>query len=384
MGSLSPAAGRIALSSVMSDVGARGWRRGDTAIEAVNGSLVVRHRGLASPEAVATTLDRTSLPFAIFEYLKEPRSDQELVGRFAGVDLVAAVRALSGAGLIFRDTQSEQAYVVRRRAIAALQLAENVSQDLLGFGTALFDDGRSALGETIADELDEIDRRLERVRSHLREARNGYLKEQCRRWPVEPHSGALRLNLGSGRQRIPGWIGIDVQQAELRANLRWGLPFADGAARFVYAAHFLEHLRRAEATVLVAEIHRVLQEGGVLRLVVPDIGACMRAYARRDSAFFDRPAAPWPGAEQGRTRLEQILDYAGAGADVTDLGGHKSGYDFETIEALLRDAGFHLIERSGFNASQHPELRIDDRSPAAAASVEGVHYSLFVEAQVTG
>ena len=376
---MSLAADRTTPAPAVPIVGGRGWRRGDIAIKAVDGGVRVSHRSLAPSAAGVATLERSSLPFAVLEHLAEPRSDQDLLYRFAGLDIVAAVRALSQAGLIFRDVRSENAYVARQRAIAAMQLAEEVAQDLLGFGAALFDEERSAAGEAITDDLDEIDRRFNRIRSRLRQERDGYLREQCRDWAAESDAGTLRLNLGSGRQRLPGWIGIDVRDAELRANLRWGLPFADGAARFVYSAHFLEHLRRAEAKALLAEIHRVLRKGGVLRLVVPDIGALMAAYGRLDSAFFARRAAFWPDAAQRRTPLEQILDYVGAGADPAELGGHKFGYDFETLKALLQDAGFTAVERSGFNTSDHPELRIDDGSPAANAAFDGVHYSLFVE-----
>lgn len=48
------------------------------------------------------------------------------------------------------------------------------------------------------------------------------------------------------------------------------LPFGDGAVGFILAEHFLEHLLLVEAAMLLDECFRVLCDGGVLRVAVPD------------------------------------------------------------------------------------------------------------------
>src|SRR5262249_6907259 len=165
-----------------------------------------------------------------------------------------------------------------------------------------------------------------------------------------------------------------------RLNLRWGLPLPDGAARYVYSAHLLEHLYYEDAKTLLADLRRVLRPDGVLRLVVPDVGACLAAYARQDRTFYERRKDSWPDTASDATPIAQILSYAGAGAAPGDLGAHKFGYDFETLTKLLHGAGFTSVERSTFNGSRHPALRIDDASAVAGFAIDGVFLSLFVEA----
>jgi hypothetical protein len=51
------------------------------------------------------------------------------------------------------------------------------------------------------------------------------------------------------------------------------------------------------------------------------------------------------------------------------------------LSRALERAGFVDMQRSEFNASEHPELRVDENSEVAAAHHGGRHYSLFVEAR---
>ncbi len=98
------------------------------------------------------------------------------------------------------------------------------------------------------------------------------------------------LNLGCGGRRHPAWTNVDLVPAGpdvVAADLRRPLPFAAGSFRAVYAAHVLEHLEPVEARRLVAETHRLLEPGGVVRIVVPDLEGIARAYL----ASLERAAA---------------------------------------------------------------------------------------------
>jgi ubiquinone/menaquinone biosynthesis C-methylase UbiE len=83
-------------------------------------------------------------------------------------------------------------------------------------------------------------------------------------------SNLTRLNLGAGRQKIPGWTSVDwfAPEADVRANLfefpwQWPDASVDEAAMF----HFLEHVPQLERTIL--EVHRILKPGGTFHVVVP-------------------------------------------------------------------------------------------------------------------
>lgn len=78
-----------------------------------------------------------------------------------------------------------------------------------------------------------------------------------------------RLNLGCGRTRRQGYIGVDLYRggaADILA-LADALPFRDGSFDEVYASHVLEHVPKIED--VIQEIHRILKPKGVLTAVVP-------------------------------------------------------------------------------------------------------------------
>ena len=72
-----------------------------------------------------------------------------------------------------------------------------------------------------------------------------------------------KLNLGCGKFRIEGHIGIDIKDhgQEVVWDLRNGIPFPDESVDDVYSCHFLEHLTDEEVIPLKAEIRRVLKKG---------------------------------------------------------------------------------------------------------------------------
>ena len=98
------------------------------------------------------------------------------------------------------------------------------------------------------------------------------------------------LNLGCGSRRHPDWTNVDLVPAGpdvIAVDLRRPLPCPAGSFRAVYAAHVLEHLEPGEARRLAAEIHRLLEPGGIVRIVVPDLEGIARAYL----ASLERAAA---------------------------------------------------------------------------------------------
>jgi len=78
----------------------------------------------------------------------------------------------------------------------------------------------------------------------------------------------------------------------LAHDLREPLPFADGVFSTVYHSHVLEHLPRREAPRFLAECFRVLEPGGIIRVVVPDLEGIVRLYLRHlDEAVSGDEAA---------------------------------------------------------------------------------------------
>lgn len=175
---------------------------------------------------------------------------------------------------------------------------------------------------------------------------------------------ACRVNIGCGGRPTPGWINLDVYSAPGVHfwDCRRGLPFADNAVTAIYSEHVFEHFDpESEAQPFLRECLRCLQEGGVLRLVVPDAGAYLRAYP-----------GPWADLQKLRS-LESVeggwRDYWLDKVYVTKMElvnavfrqdyGHKYAYDAETLELALRRAGFQKVIVQAFDRSVDPEMVAD-------------------------
>lgn len=194
---------------------------------------------------------------------------------------------------------------------------------------------------------------------------------------------ALRLHLGCGEHRLPGWVNVDLyhEAADLRADVRLGLPFDDGAAGAIYLAHLLEHLEYpVEALDVLRECRRVLGDGGLLRVVVPDIRSFLVAYVDNDAEFFRRFEQHWERAP-APTLLASFLHYAGAGEFPWVADRHRFGYDEPTLTDLLHTAGFTVVRRctAGDSPIADPAL---DYSWANELTVSDRPLSLIMEAEV--
>lgn len=223
---------------------------------------------------------------------------------------------------------------------------------------------------------------LRDLQRELAAMRDPFLKGQLESLSLPEPQRNLKIHIGAGPFRLPSWINIDIDQGDLMMNLTWGLPFADASADFVFFSHTLEHLYYpGEALKVLRDVHRVLVPGGTVRVIVPDLEKCIEAYHQNDRAFFESRQKTWDWWEESATRLEDFLNYAGAGpAPGQFFRDHKFGYDFETLGHLFKKAGFNDVRQSEYMASAHPELRVDNVSRVAGAKYGDRYYSLFVEA----
>ena len=183
----------------------------------------------------------------------------------------------------------------------------------------------------------------------------------------------LRLNLGSGKTTIDGWLNLDMAVGAriLTMKLPGGLKkFKANSVRYIYTSHFLEHIDYPDtALAIVKECHRILVPGGTLRIIVPGIEKIIKAYADNDNGFFAIQKEMHPS--WCKSKLDHLM-YA-----LQQGGEHKYGYDFETMKALLTQAGFSKVIESDHNQSQEEALRIDYRT---RVDNHGRYLSLYVDA----
>ena len=89
------------------------------------------------------------------------------------------------------------------------------------------------------------------------------------------------LNLGCGNRYHLDWINVDFHstgEGVIAHNLTESLPFEDNSFNVVYHSHLLEHFPKNLAPVFLKECFRVLKDGGIIRVVVPNLEQIIRCY----------------------------------------------------------------------------------------------------------
>lgn len=93
----------------------------------------------------------------------------------------------------------------------------------------------------------------------------------------------LNLGCGSVYSTKKEWINADLSGGGdvISIDVRKKLPFVDQDFDLVYSSHLLEHLELEEAESLLEELFRITKQGGVVRVVVPDLEQIARLYLKK-------------------------------------------------------------------------------------------------------
>jgi predicted SAM-dependent methyltransferase len=154
----------------------------------------------------------------------------------------------------------------------------------------------------------------------------------------------LKLHLGCGPIRLPGWVNIDIDSpdADLNMDLRAALPFAEGQVDFIFSEHFIEHITRDEGLALLKECRRVLSGSGTLRISTPDLHYLTERYLAKD-------ITAWHGLWHPLTPCQMMNEGMRS-------WGHQFVYDWPELQDLLKSAGFHRIVQAPYRSSEEPVL----------------------------
>jgi predicted SAM-dependent methyltransferase len=173
-----------------------------------------------------------------------------------------------------------------------------------------------------------------------------------------------RLNIGCGLNPVPGWINLDVREhqgVDLRCDLRRYLPLADRSVDYAVAIHVLQDMAWADIPAALAQVHRVLRPGAVLRLALPDLDRAIDAYRRADTAYFYVPDTD--ARSLGAKLVTQMVWY----------GSVRTPFTFDFAEELLVNTGFTNVARCAFRETHSAHAQIVDLDNRERES-------LFVEA----
>ncbi len=93
------------------------------------------------------------------------------------------------------------------------------------------------------------------------------------------------VNLGCGSKYIESdeWMNIDFisnSKHVLAHDLRTGIPVESDSVDLVYHSHVLEHFTQESGRTFIEDCYRVLNFGGVIRIVIPDLEQIIRLYLK--------------------------------------------------------------------------------------------------------
>jgi predicted SAM-dependent methyltransferase len=149
----------------------------------------------------------------------------------------------------------------------------------------------------------------------------------------------VRLHVGAGRERMDGWVNVDIQDlpgVDVVADVTRGLDFT--AVEAIYAEHFLEHLPLDAAVDFLLECHRVLAPGRWLRLSTPNL----------DWVW----ATHYPAHVEGEARARQALIANRA----FHCWRHRFLWNREMLGRALAACGFDDVRWCRYGESGQPEL----------------------------
>lgn len=182
----------------------------------------------------------------------------------------------------------------------------------------------------------------------LAEARELYLEGSGKR-----ADRRRRLHVGSGGHRIEGWINADIDASggvDLVADATRPLPFRSQSLDLIHSEDVIEHLHQDAGREFLRECYRVLNDGGVMRLVTPDLQLLIRRIYIDRNEHHLRWCGAYLEAEGACEALNMHLRMNGE---------HRFVYDEETLIRVLSEIGFN-VRRVRFNKSSIPELRYLD------------------------
>lgn len=129
--------------------------------------------------------------------------------------------------------------------------------------------------------------------------------------PYEP----VRIIIGAGGQRWPGWIPTDKEELDLLTPEDWERSFRSRPADALLCEYVWNHLSEAEGRRAAKLCYQYLRSGGYLRCAVPD-GYFQNGYHRQKAEGSDFKRGEGPSAE------------------------HKVVYNYKLLSDVFIQAGF--------------------------------------------
>lgn len=190
---------------------------------------------------------------------------------------------------------------------------------------------------------------------------------------VDVSNTSIQLNIGSFLDMHYGWTNIDIIDLSAwaahngykfsLADITKRLMQQDSSIALINCSHALEHLTRAQGLMFLRECNRILKDGGIIRIGVPDARTICDAYLNNRIMDYKEFNV---GVENSKDSAEALYEML--------LSGHMTCYDADSVINVLREIGFVEVERMKFGKSKSKvvEQQVIDMYPEITSWCEGV------------
>ena len=149
----------------------------------------------------------------------------------------------------------------------------------------------------------------------------------------------IKLELGSGDKKgLNGFTTVDMGDADIKWDLKNGIPLKDNSVDLIYSSHLLEHIPFKELILFLNECRRVLKKNGVFSVCVPNARNYINAYMKGETFKVNN----WinTGSKLDQVNYMAYMD-----------GHHKYLFDEENLIKTLLSAGFRSAELRNFDSN---------------------------------
>ena len=146
----------------------------------------------------------------------------------------------------------------------------------------------------------------------------------------------LKLDLGSGDQKIPGFTSVDLydEAADVRADI-CELPFDNESVKEITAHQVIEHIPYWKSKQMFEEIYRVLKFGGTATIETPDIDYICRAILKE--GLLDKWIYNLVGEYYRPWDKERYSDWENNAASI-----HRNPWNWARLEKICLPLGFKM------------------------------------------
>lgn len=162
----------------------------------------------------------------------------------------------------------------------------------------------------------------------------------------------MKLNMGAGNKRLPGYTGVDAVAGRSAVDIvapAWAIPLASEVADEILAVHLWEHFYRWQCDDVIKEWYRLLKPGARLVLELPDLTKACRNVVEGVKGKHPDQLSMW--ALYGDPR------------EGDEFMAHRWGWTPDTLREFLEAHGFNnIVERpTQFHRTGHfnRDMRIE-------------------------